>query len=302
MGIGTNFAVPGEATTQVLTAVLLQLHIKKEAMTMEEVNENIDYVFENIDRASRGMPGFDLVITPEIVLHGVSENSVKLGLTRDSPEVKRLQDKCRQLKIWGVFGAMMNMEDGSFCGNCAITINSDGEIVNIYQKTNPWIPYEMDTPGDEIQVFDGPKGSRMATIVCSDGDYQDTWREAGAKGANVIVRISDYMNPGQTAWDITNRAGAYFNRAYVLAVNTAGFDSEFCLFGKSMVVNPDGLVITQAPEGINYMLKADIYPGLCDYYKKNSYGGDMIWGGKHRGASCPDCAAEGGKDRSMYTY
>lgn len=301
MNIGSCYPLTGKIETEALSVVLLQMGVGIEANTMEDVDKNIDKVFSMIDRASIGLPGFDLVVTPEIILQGFGENFMNTGLTKDCPQMKRLQAKCKELKIWGVFGAFMDYEDGKFVRNCAITINDEGEIVNIYAKSTPWIPMEPSTPGDEIQVFDGPKGSKMATIICSDGDYQDSWREASAKGANVIVRISDYMTPYQDAYEITNRAGAYFNRAYVIATNTCEMDGEFCLFGKSMVVNPDGNIITMAPEGLPYILKADIYPGLCEHIRKNAFMGNLIWQGEHRGASSPDCDGVG-RDKSMYTY
>lgn len=302
MNTGTCYSLSGKIETEALSVVLLQMSAPVEAQTMEDVDKNIDKVFAMIDRATIGMPGFDLILTPEIILNGFNgEHFMHTGLTRECSQMKRLQKKCKDLKIWAVFGGYVDFEDGKFVRNCAITINDEGEIVNIYAKTTPWIPMEASTPGDEIQVFDGPKGAKMATIICSDGDYQDSWREASAKGANVICRISDYMTPYQDAYEITNRAGAYFNRAYVLATNTCDMDGGFSLFGKSMVVNPDGMVITMAPEGIPYILKADIYPGLCEHMRVNSPMGNLIWQGEHRGAGSPDYPGVG-RDRSMYTY
>lgn len=299
MGMGNIFGVPGKAETEILTAVLLQMGMPFEPQTYEDMNKNIDAVFAMIDRASMGMPGFDIAITPEVILTG---GGTPVAIKKNSKEMQRLKDKCKELKIWGVFGAQMDFEDGNPFHNVAITINDEGEIVNIYSKTTPWTPNEPSYPGDEIQVFEGPKGSRIATIICSDGDYQDSWREAASKGANVIIRISDYMVPGQDAWEITNRAGAYFNRAYVLATNTACMDSSYCLFGKSMAVDPEGKVMTMAPEGINYILKADIYPGLLDHIRNNSLANDFLWAGNHRGATCPAIAKEGGRNKDMYTY
>lgn len=299
MNIGSCFSLPGKIETESLSVVILQMSPKISAATIEDVDKNIDKVFEYIDRATIGMPGFDLVMTPEIILNGFGAEFYKTALTVDGPQMQRLKDKCKQLGIWAVFGCFIDKEDGEFVRNCAVTINSEGEIVNIYEKTTPWIPLEPSNPGDEIQVFDGPKGSKIATIICSDGDYQDSWREAAVKGANVILRISDYMTPYQDAYEITNRAGAYFNRCYVVACNTCEMDEGFSLFGRSMVVNPDGNVITEAPVGIPYILKADLYPGLCSHIQKQSAMGNLIWQGKHRGAASPACPGVG-KDKTMY--
>jgi predicted amidohydrolase len=301
MNIGNCFRLNGKIETEALSVVLLQMSPALSAANPEDVDKNIDKIFEYIDRATIGLPGFDLILTPEIVLNGFGEKFYLSALTLDSPQIQRLKDKCRQLGIWAVFGVFIDFKDGKFVRNCAVTINSDGEIANVYAKSTTWIPVEPSTPGDEIQVFDGPKGSRIATIICSDGDYQDSWREASEKGANVICRISDYMTPYQDAYEITNRAGVFFNRCYVVATNTSEMDEGFALFGRSMAVNPDGNIIAEAPIGIPYVLKVDLYPGLCDHIKTQSLMGNLSWQGNHRGASSPDSNGIG-RDKSMYTY
>jgi len=301
MGIGNCFPINGKIETEALSVVLLQMSPAVSAESTDEVDKNIDKVFAYIDRAALGLAGFDLVITPEIVLNGFAEKFSLSAVTLESKQVKRLKEKCKAMQIWGVFGIMIDLEDGFFPRNCALTINSDGEIANLYIKTAAWIPVEPFPPGDEIQVFDGPKGSRIATIICSDGDYIDSWNEAAHKGANVICRLSDYMTPYQEAYEITNRAGAYFNRCYVLATNAAEMDESFCVFGRSMAVDFEGKIITEAPVGIPYITKAEIYPGLCDHIQKQAFMGNLPWQGFHRGASAPEFGGVG-KDKSMYTH
>ncbi|MDR0611572.1 MAG: hypothetical protein LBG58_15800 [Planctomycetaceae bacterium] len=301
MNTGNCFPINGKIETEALSAVLLQISPALSAESAEDVDKNIDKVFSYIDRATYGLPGFDLVITPEIVLNGFAEKYFLSAVKLNSPQIQRLKDKCKLLQIWGVFGLVIDLDDGKFPRNSALTINADGEIANLYVKTANWIPVEPFTPGDEIQVFDGPKGSRIATIICSDGDYIDSWLEAGHKGANVIVRISDYMTPYQEAYEITNRAGAYFTRSYVLASNTSEIDESFCLFGRSMAVDPDGNIIAEAPVGIPYIFKADIYPGLRDHIHKQAFMGNLQWQSNHRGASSPESGGIG-KDKSIYTH
>ena len=77
------------------------------------------------------------------------------------------------------------------------------------------------------------------------------------------------MAPWDRAWEITNKAGAYCNQVYVVGSNSAGLDESFGYFGKSMIVNPDGTIITEAPMGIPWLIKADLYPGIIDFMKRN---------------------------------
>lgn len=109
------------------------------------------------------------------------------------------------------------------------------------------------------------------------------------------------MTPFENQYEITNRAGAYFNKVYVVAANTSEMDECYSLFGRSMVVNPEGDIIAQAPVGIPYIFKADLYPGLCDAIQKQALMGDLLWLREHRGAASPDTHGKG-KDTTMYTY
>ena len=67
-----------------------------------------------------------------------------------------------------------------------VLINSDGEVAMKYRKMMPWCPKEPWTPGETMNVCKGPKGSKIAMMLCSDMDYPETSREAAWKGANVI--------------------------------------------------------------------------------------------------------------------
>lgn len=285
MSKSTTYGINGKITTECLSAALVQMIPKKGVKSYEDIDLNVDHIIAKMEQICIGCAGVDLIVTPESSMHGFSNVAIDYPISEDSPHLKRLQKKCAELKVWLVVGAFMKFKDSHFVHNCAITISDKGEIANIYSKSNPWTPLEPSYPGDEIKVFNGPKGSKIATIICFDGDFVDTWRKAGELGANVIIRISEYMIPHGDAYEITNRAGAYFNHAYVLATNTCQENDLFCLFGRSMAVNYDGQVICEAPVGIPYVLKVDIFPGLCDHLRANAFEHNILWQTCHRGAS-----------------
>ncbi|MBV7389568.1 nitrilase-related carbon-nitrogen hydrolase [Enterococcus alishanensis] len=301
MNVGNCFPLPGKIETECLSVVLFQMSLAVVPKSKEEVMKNVDKLIEWIERAVTGYPGLDMIVTPEASLNGVGPHASLCCISLEGPELALLKETCKEYQIWLVVGACVDEEDGNFYKNCGITINDRGEIVDVYRKVTPWNPVEPTSPGDEINVFAGPKGARIATIICSDGDYQDNWREAATKGANVVLRLTTYMTPFENAYEITNRAGAYFNKVYVVAVNNSEMDDCYSLFGRSMVVNPEGDIITQAPVGLPYIFKADLYPGICDAIQKQAYMGDLIWLGNHRGAASPDMFGIG-KDKQMYQY
>lgn len=287
MNVGGFHVIGGKKEVETLSVVAVQV-APISSQTMEDVNKNVDQLINYMEKAACGFPGFDLFVSPECALQGFHPtkwSDVLVDL--DGPEIQRLKDKCKELEVWGVFNPLVRQEGGKAGANTAIIINDKGEIVHKYVKANPWIPGEATYPGWEVPVTPGPKGSKIATIICADGDYPEIWREAAYNGANVIIRVSHYMAPWDNGWYITNRAGAYCNQSYVVAANSVGIDECYSYFGWSMILNPDGTIITEAPKGIPWMIKADIYPQLVDQIREKCVS-NFIYSFRHRGASCKD--------------
>ncbi len=277
----------------VLSAVLVQF-APKSAKTMEDVDYNTDRILEFMDRAVTGFPGIDMIVFPECCFQGMCPNLwIKVALKMDSEPIRRVQAKCRELGVWGVFDPWIKPENGGFIENTAIIINDEGEIVHRYVKMNPWLPWEPTAPGHSCGVCQGPKGSRLAVIICADSNYQEIWREAVHNGANVILHVSHWMGPYEEYWKLSNRAGAYFNNVHVLAVNSVGMDEAFVYCGDSMIVDTNGNIIAEAPVGIEWMLRADISPLAADATGIQACGVNRVWESSHRGASCPGQGGQG---------
>ena len=74
------------------------------------------------------------------------------------------------------------------------------------------MPVEPWEPGDlGIPVCDGPKGCKLALIICHDGMFPEMARECAYKGAEIMLRTAGYTAPIRHAWRITNQANAFCN-------------------------------------------------------------------------------------------
>jgi predicted amidohydrolase len=302
MNIGSTHAMSGKIETEALSCVVCQME-PNSARTMADVDRNVDQLLDFMDKATSGFPGYDLIVTPECALQGYDpEYWSGVMLEKDGPQVQRLQDKCKELNVWGLFNPWVKLADKLAPANWTIIVNNSGEIVYEYVKMNPWIPGEPTYPGGHQSVVAGPKGSRLSVVVCADGDYPETWREAAFLGANIIIRTSHYMAPWDRAWEITNKAGAYCNQCYVVAANSAGLDESYGYFGRSMILNPDGTIITEAPMGIPWMIKADLYPGIIDHMRRNHVTNNFLYSFKRRGASCQDYRGTGDTENPYQAY
>ncbi len=147
--------------------------------------------------------------------------------------------------------------------NTTVLIGPEG-VLSKYRKVNPWIPWELhasphdipDYHDDPFPVVDTELG-RLGVAICYDWLFPETIRQIAFNGAEVIIRVSAYMDPwGATPpmdwWTLFNRARAAENTAYVVASNQgaslAGYP-PFSWPGGSMVVDYDGRVLAQADPG-----------------------------------------------------
>ena len=139
-----------------------------------------------------------------------------------------------------------------------------GGILAKYRKINPWIPWEVhasphdfeDYPHDPFPVTDTELG-KIAVATCYDWLFPETIRELAFRGAEVLVRISAYMDPWGPAepmnwWTLINRTRALENTAYVVAANQGAAMANYPPFswpGGSMIVDYDGRILAQADPG-----------------------------------------------------
>ena len=292
MNIGGTHAIGGKFEVEALSVVVSQF-AAIDAQNIEDVNKNTDRVIADMERAAYAFPGYDLFVAQECCFQGFSRVIKQAVIDIDGPQIRRVQEKCAELGVWAVINPFLNEVDGKPICNTVLMINSSGEIVHKYVKMNLWIPGETAYPGWTVPVTEGPKGSRIATIDCADGDYPEIWREAAYNGANVIIRVAHYPAPWDQAWKLTNRAAAYFNQSYVVGCNSVGSDCFFNYFGNSMVVNPDGNIITEAPLGQEWLFKADLYPQIIDKLREKGSTNNFLYSFNHRGASNPELGGFG---------
>ncbi|CEP68721.1 Carbon-nitrogen hydrolase [Moorella glycerini] len=255
------------------------------ATSIDEVEQNIDTIRNYVKRAVNSFPGVDMVVFPEYSTTGFAYYSYHylMATTVPGPVTDKLAKIASDHGIWLVSSIVEKNEDPELMPyNGMLIFDPNGNIALKYRKMNPWNPKEPWTPGEEMPVCDGPKGTKLAVMLCYDGDLPEPAREAAWKGATVLIRPSKYMYPWNRVWEITNRARAYENIAYVVAVNTVGEDESYSYFGRSMVVDFEGNIINEM-DGTAGMIKVDIYPQLVANARKQRASNNHLYNLKHRG-------------------
>ncbi len=238
-----------------------------------DMGANTDRMLSMIDSALAGSAPFlpvRLVVFPEFahaapVFPTVEELIERLAIPIPNAHTERLAAKAREHGIYIQTGTMLEV-DSQWPGvvfNTTCLIGPEG-ILYKYRKVNPWIPYEVhasphDLEGYEDPIFpvaDTPIG-RLGCAICYDWLFPEALRQLAANGAEVLIRVSAYMDPwGATEpmnwWTVVNRCRAIENIAYVVAANQGASLTQYPPYswpGGSEIVDYDGRILARATPG-----------------------------------------------------
>jgi len=147
--------------------------------------------------------------------------------------------------------------------NTTVLIGPTG-VLTKYRKVNPWIPWELHASPHDFEQYDADpfpvadtELGRLGVAICYDWLFPEAIRQLAFNGAEVLIRVSAYMDPwGATPpmdwWTLFNRARAAENTAYVVASNQGAHLEGYPPFswpGGSMIVDYDGRILAQADPG-----------------------------------------------------
>jgi len=281
----------------VISLVQLQLPV---VAAPDDLARQTAKIVAMVGKARRSMPTMDLVVFPEYALHGLSMSTDPAIMCRiDGPEVQAFRAACAEHGIWGCF-SLMELNPMGNPWNSGIVIDDRGELRLYYRKLHPWVPVEPWEPGDlGIPVVDGPKGAKLALIICHDGMFPEMARECAYKGAEIMLRTAGYTAPIREAWRFTNQANAFCNLMVTANVCMSGSDGTFDSMGEAMVVNFDGAILAHGTTGRpDEIVTAEVRPDLVREARIHWAVENNIYQFGHRGY----VAVAGGATDCPYTY
>ncbi len=237
------------------------------------IKAKVDRMLQMIDNAVTGYEPFlpvRLVVFPEFahsapVYLTVAELTEQLALSVPNEHTDRYQAKAKEHDIYIQTGSFIETvpEYPGCLFNTSCLIGPEGILLR-HRKVQPWIPWEVHASPHDIEdyldepfpVAKTPIGN-IGVATCYDWLFPEVLRQLTANGAEILIRISAYMDPwGATPpmdwWTVINRARAIENIAYVAACNQGASLKHYPPFswdGGSMVVDYNGRVLAEAGSG-----------------------------------------------------
>lgn len=238
-----------------------------------EMRKNTDRIVSMIDSAVAGHAPFlpvKLVTFPEFahaapVFATARELLEKLAVEIPNEHTERIQQKAKEYNVYIQTGTMLETDQKykNALFNTTCLIGAEG-ILYKYRKVNTWIPYEVHTSPHDIEnyeedlfpVADTPIG-KIGTAICYDWLFPEVLRQLAANGAEVLIRVSAYMDPWNATapmdwWTMINRVRALENTCYVVASNQAASLKNYPPYswsGGSQIVDFEGRLLADASPG-----------------------------------------------------
>jgi len=158
-----------------------------------------------------------------------------------------------------VGGSIVELRDGrEKRSNTSIVFDPSGEIAAVYRKIHLFdvevggVVYresESEEPGDEAVVVETEEW-KVGLSVCYDIRFPELYRILALEGAQIVTVPAHFTTPtGKDHWHVLLRARAIENQLYVVAAAQAGETLPGKpAYGRSLIVDPWGLVLAQAPD------------------------------------------------------
>ena len=234
------------------------------AIQITAVDGEIEATHEKVSRLldQAGERGSDLVVLPEVwtgLAYSESELYRETAETIPGPSTDLLAAKAKEYGMY-VVGSIYERANEAYY-NSSPLIDPQGTVIGKYLKTHLFdAPDRVDIKsgiresdkvkaGDELPVFDTGIG-KIGVSVCSDLRFPEVYRVLSLKGAQIIVCASAFLSPRFDHWEFFLRARAAENQAFVVASGQYGVEpkSGIGFVGRSMVVDPWGVVVATAPD------------------------------------------------------
>jgi predicted amidohydrolase len=213
------------------------------------IGEPLSGFAEELAEITSENPEVRLVVYPELHLFGDEEpaarrNQMLLESAQpiDGRLVKELGEMAGDLNIWLVPGSICELSGDGELFNTALAFSPEGKLATSYRKIFPWRPSEPYVPGNDFVVFEMEGVGRIGLSICYDAWFPEHSRQLAWLGAEVILNVVKTTTADRQQELVLARANAIVNQTFMVSVNCAGPVG----MGKSMIVDPEGLVRTEA--------------------------------------------------------
>jgi predicted amidohydrolase len=211
--------------------------------------------------------GATLIVLPEKwTAIGSDAQLREAAETLDGPAITWARETASELGVDLVAGSIVERLPGlEKLANTSVHLDPQGELKAVYRKVHmfdveiggrSYRESEVEQPGEEIVLSETADGVELGLSICYDLRFPELFRILAVRGARMIALPSAFTLPTtRDHWEVLVRARAIENQAFLIAANQVGsHPGGFQSGGRSMIVDPWGLVLAQAPDREGHVL------------------------------------------------
>ncbi len=206
--------------------------------------------------------GAQLIVLPEKwTALGSEQDLLASAQPLDGAALSWARSLARELGVELIAGSILERVAGQDrLANTSVHIDADGEIRALYRKIHMfdvevegrvYRESQLEQPGEEIVVSATSDGLELGLSICYDLRFPELYRILAVRGARVMtVPAAFTLATTRDHWETLLRARAIENQAFMIAANQFGpHPAGQHSGGRSMIVDPWGIVLAQAPDG-----------------------------------------------------
>ncbi len=224
----------------------------------DDVEANIAAAVGLADDAARD--GARFVALPEYLQYRGSDDGFRASARPiPGPHTEPFSEVARRHGAWVLVGSTAEVSaDLARPFNTSALIAPDGSLAAVYRKVHLFDvdvvagPADTEsarvTAGDRLVTAD-VDGTTIGLSICYDLRFPELYRALALAGAQILTVPSAFTErTGRDHWEVLLRARAIENAAYVLAPSQIGGPPGQAAYGRSVVIDPWGTVVAQAPD------------------------------------------------------
>jgi deaminated glutathione amidase len=222
------------------------------------------------DRLTRAAAadGASLIVLPEKWTAMGTEDDMRGAAEplEGGPSIEWARELARELAIDLVAGSILErVPDREKLANTCVHVDPAGEVRAVYRKIHMfdvevagrvYRESELEQPGEEIVLSRAAGGQKLGLSVCYDLRFPELYRILAVLGARIVVVPAAFtLQTTRDHWEALLRARAIENQAFVIAANQVGeHPAGQHSGGRSMIVDPWGIVLAQAPDSEGHIV------------------------------------------------
>ncbi|HEY4426702.1 MAG TPA: carbon-nitrogen hydrolase family protein [Solirubrobacteraceae bacterium] len=184
----------------------------------------------------------------------------------DGPAVSWARTVARELAVDLVAGSILELVAGQEkLSNTCVHADPRGQVKAVYRKVHmfdvevdgrSYLESALEQAGEEIVLSQTDDGVGLGLSICYDLRFPELYRILAVRGARIIaVPAAFTLATTRYHWETLVRARAIENQAFVIAANQVGrHPAGQQSGGRSMIVDPWGVVLAQSPDSEGHVL------------------------------------------------